>query len=489
MVVGAFLFWVIRPGPGRSPLDFVPASAQLAVHLDTRLANPGARQALRYWSVSDLQRLGERGTELAQEAVDWAGFELDVKKDVLPWYGGELVVAMVGLEGERSLGPDSVVLIARTTDARRTRRTLDKGVEPFARNAAWKAGTGRVEGEKVAVWRAETGGPQMAYFTKDGCVFIAKRPEILAQCLRAGREATTRLTASAGYKASVAALPNESVVWAYLDASAAAQTAHDLLPAAMRGPAGIAREYLDPSHASVTATPSAPGRVAVLGVVPARDGVYLRGTYRGSKEEKPAKGTGKLAEVARFVPRDAFAYVALHLPQDWPSAVLPKQPAGRANMLFPFPASPLAMLGFDRAPTEIVLVVLPRAKGKDPGVALLAPVGQLPVPPRGMIAMQSPKLASAVLGKIAVWGSDAQALTQCQQAGASAQDRAPVEVAADTRLLAYLHPVGDVVFRLPHLNEVRISIADTAQGNEAEVTLLIPPKYLLGNGRTTRTPK
>ena len=107
---------MIRPGPGRSPLDFVPASAQLAVHLDTRLANPGTRQALRYWSVSDLQRLGERGTELAQEVVDWAGFDLDVKKDVLPWYGGELVVAMVGLEGERPLGPDSVVLIARTKD-------------------------------------------------------------------------------------------------------------------------------------------------------------------------------------------------------------------------------------------------------------------------------------------------------------------------------------------------------------------------------------
>lgn len=489
IVLAAVLFWALRPVPSRDPVEFLPAATQLAVDCDLRPGSPGLRQALREWGVSDVKHLGARATELAQQVVNWSGFDLDVRKDLRPWFGGELVLASVARQADRAqaLTPDSLVLIARTKSMRRARASLEKGVKPFAREAYWHRATEDRAGEKVTVWFDGSGRPQLSYATKDGCVLIAKRPEVIDYCLSAARSPANRLSYQEAFEGSVGELSQEAVAWAYGDVRSLAETVRAVLPGVPRGWAGVVNRYLSYSRLGVEQSPVRAGVVACA-LVAAPHGAEVSAVYRTPKTAKTEASSNTLGRVAKYAPREAVFAVAMHRPGDWLGPLLPSPTSseerpgqstrrGFWRRHFHFPEVVDPWLGLRQVPSDLMLAVLPRAGGGNPALVVAAPAGELPVPPRGLLSFVFPRPATAVMDEIAILATDEQALKQCSLAAKA--PRPLLDSKGAVRFVVSVRP-SNASADLAHVKELAIIGRQTPQGGEGKITLAIPPRYLLG---------
>ncbi len=493
IVIAAILFWALRPGPSRNPVEFLPATTQAAIDCDLRPGSPGLRQALREWGVSDVKHLGQRATELAQQLVNWSGFDLDVRKDLLPWFGGELVLASVARQADRAqvLGPDSFVLIARTTSMRRARASLEEGVRPFARDAYWHRTTENYSGEQVTVWFDGSGRPQLAYATKDGCVLIAKRPEVIDSCLSAAQSPANRLSYQDTFSDSVGELSHEAIAWAYGDVASLAGAARAVLPGLRRGWPGVIGRYRSYSDSAAEETP-VPAGVVAFAVAAKPNGAEVSAAYRSSKPGKTEAKSNPLARVAKYAPPDAILAVALHHPGDWlepllsPPASPDPQPGRLRRRMFWrrnfYSRSPEIIdpwLGLRQLPSDLMVAILPRENEGRPALAVAAPAGELPVPPRGLLSFVFPRPATAVVDNIAILATDEQALKQCSLAAKN--PRPLLDSKGAVRFVVSARP-SRASAELSHVQELAIIGRQTPQGGEGKITLAIPPRYLLGGG-------
>ena len=489
LVIAAILFWALRPVPSRNPVEFLPAATQLAVDCDLRPGSPGLRQALQEWGVSDVKHLGARATELAQKVVNWSGFDLDVRKDLLPWFGGELVLASVARQADRAqtLAPDSFVLIARTRSMRRSRASLEKGVRPFAREAYWHRAEEDRAGEKVTVWFDGSGRPQLSYATKDGCVLVAKRPEVIDYCLSAARSPANRLSYQEAFEGSVGEMSQEAIAWAYGDVRSLAETVRAVLPGVPRGWPGVVKRYLSYSRLGVEQAP-VPAGVVAGALVAAPHGAEVSAVYRTPKTAKAEASSNTLGRVAKYAPPEAIFAVAMHRPGDWlkpllPSPVSPEERTGRSmgrgawRRHFDSPRVLDPWLGLRQIPSDLMLAVLPRAGGGSPALAVAAPAGELPVPPRGLLSFVFPRPATAVVDKIAILATDERALKQCSLAAKA--PRPLLDSKGEVRFVVSVRP-SNAFADLAHVKELAIIGRQTPQGGEGRITLAIPPRYLLG---------
>ena len=190
--------FLIAPHPFRPlaiPVTSSLPSTEAALRLDLRPLSAGVRQALRSWSPSDLKKLGPRGQQLGQLALAVTPLVLDLKKDVLPWFGGQAMLIAVGLPDLGPLDPDSSSCWPAPTARGPPAPAMERGARPYLQESDWHRFVVEVAGEKIVVWRNDEGQDQAAYVIKDGCVLLTKHPVILEQCLHAAQPGNPRLAA------------------------------------------------------------------------------------------------------------------------------------------------------------------------------------------------------------------------------------------------------------------------------------------------------
>lgn len=475
LILAAALFWtLLRPTPGRDPVEFLPASTHAVVGCDVRPGSEGMRQALKEWGASDVKRLGARGTELAQGVVDWLGYALEVKQDVLPWFGGELLIVSVtgGEQRERPLTPDSVVLILRTKSMRKARAALHRGVKPFAREANWHLEGVEHAGTKIAVWADMSGRARQAYAVKDGCVLIANKPQAIGYCLAAAQKPAERLTYDEGFQATVGTKPRESVAWAYFATGSLTQVGRAVLPGITGGWPGLLSSYRNYASLAKREQQTATGALG-LSLSPVREGAKVRAVYRAAGGKKVKTEASLLGRVASFAPEEAALSLAMHAPGAWLEAAAQQQRGAMAALLSHSPAS---WLGLEKLPRDLLITVLTKPQGHQPSLALAAPEGELPVPPRGLLSRFFPKPATAVVDKVAVLATDEQTLKLCL---AAAKQSAPPTDWEQLRFMAAVRP-GKIAPELDYVRGLKIIGRATPGGGEGEIALSLPPRYLLG---------
>jgi hypothetical protein len=414
--------------------------------------------------------------ELAQGMVDWLGFALDVKKDILPWFGGELLIVSVTGQGERErpLTPDSMVLILRTKSMRKARASLDRGVKPFAREANWYQKTEAHAGTKVTVWADMSGRSRLAYAVKDGCVLIGNRPEAVGYCLAAAGNAAGRLTYDEGFQATVGNRPRETVAWSYFATDSLAQAGKAVLPGITKGWPGLLGRYRNYASLGRRGEQTASGALG-LSLSPIREGAEVRAVYRAADSGEAGTKENTLGRVAKFAPEEAVLSVAIHAPGEWLEGLAPKQGEGAWGRLLP--SLQTTWLGLEQMPSDLLITVLPKQHSSRPALVLAAPAGELPVPPRGLLSRLFPKPATAVVDKIAVLATDEQALRQCSLAAKRAGTL--VDLQGDVRFVISARP-GGIAPELDYVRGIKVVGRATPGGGEGEISLAVPPRYLLG---------
>jgi hypothetical protein len=372
---------------------------------------------------------------------------------------------------------------------RRARASLEKGVKPFAQESHWRRRVEKRADEKVTVWYDASWRPQLGYLAKDGCLLVSKNPETIERCLMAAQRPSARLSYAEQFDESVGRLPRETMAWAYVDARSLIEGARVVLPGLREGWPGALRAYLESRRSGTTPDSEAAGAVA-FSVAAVREGAQLRLVYRGPQSEEPKTTASTLSRVTRFVPREAVFYAAVHRPGAWltrlfdtPGEQESPERARRRRIsplrrryLF-FPPSPQPWLGLDQVPTDLMIAVF-ALEGRDGlRLAVAAPEGELPVPPRGLLSLLFRKPASAVIDKTAILATDARSLAQCSRA---AKARPPlldlkgdVQFVVSARLSRPFAQVG-------HVTEIRAIGRRAPGGSEGEIRIAVPPRYLLG---------
>jgi hypothetical protein len=494
-LVGVVISLLVRRETGRDPIEFLPAQAAAAVDFDSRVSAPAAVRLAKTWSAADVRRLSERATEVAQKVVDWSGFDLDIKKDVLPWYGGEVVVASLAQKEMRPLSPDTLVLVARTKSMRGARASLEKAVRSFAREAEWRRRVESREGETVVFWVDRPGRDQIAYAVKDNCLVVSRHPALVGECLRAAKQPSRQLGQAPRFRTTAGKMDEEGGAWAYFDVAATARAGKLLAPVATTANwVGVVRDYLrrhDRESATTAAADDEDLGVIAVGVTPEPKGVRLRGVYRGAGDGAVRPVTP--ARVVQFAPREAAAYLFLRNPGERWLRMMAPDPFGSAapesgpsaagslaqtvmSRLLP---PPTAWLGFTRAPTEVLVVVLPRGHGSRPALAVVAPEDQVATPPRGILAALSRQTTSAVVGDLEIVGTDAQAVKACEAAMKSPRARLSPAPAEGARFDAWVKPAA-LSHRFGQITEIRVQGREVEGGGEGELSIIAPPRYLLG---------
>jgi hypothetical protein len=488
---------MVRRETGRDPIEFLPAGTEAAVDFDSRVGAPAALRLAKTWSPADVRRLSERATEVAQKVVDWSGFDLDIKKDVLPWYGGEVMAASLAQKGMRPLSPDTLVLVARTKSMRRARATLDKAVRSFAREAEWRRRVESREGETVVSWADGPGRDQIAYAVRDNCLVVSRHPALVVECLRAAKQPSRQLAQVERFRATAGRMDEEGGAWAYFDVAAAARAGKLLAPLATGANwVGVVRDYFHREDRE-SAAPAARGDedlgVVAVGMTPEPKGVRLRGVYRGAGESV-VKAVAP-ARVVQFAPRQAAAYLFLRNSSERMFRMMAPDPFGSdasapgqadaagslartvmAKLLPP----PTAWFGFTQAPTELLVVILPRGHGGRPALAIVAPADQVATPPRGVLAALSRQTTSAVVDDLEIVGTDAQAVKECEAAMKSARARLSPAPAEEARFDAWVKPAA-LSHRFDQITEIRVQGREVKGGGEGELSIVAPPRYLLGD--------
>ena len=121
---------------------------------------------------------------------------------------------------------------------------MEKGARQYTKDGYWRVVTAQVADETVTVWRDDKGVDQLAYVVKDSCLLLAKSPEAIEACLRAGQRPADRFTATPTYQDSVGKLSREVIGWAYADVGTAVEYARFGRAWLQQGAYGVVREYL-----------------------------------------------------------------------------------------------------------------------------------------------------------------------------------------------------------------------------------------------------
>jgi len=494
IVVAAVAHSLLRSSIVRPPTDFLPATTHVAIGLDFRPGSPAMSRMRTSWSQSDIDLLAMRATDLAQELVDWTGIELNLKRDASRWFGGELVAASVGGAESRSLHPRSFVLIARATNCRRARGSLDKAVDPFAREAGWRRSVVRSGDHALILWGAPNAKTALAYTTQGGCLLVATNEAVIEHCLEAAADPSQALVATEEFTRAISPLPSDSLLWCYARTRPLVVTAEEVLPALSEGWRGITRLYR-------SAPPAGPVRerdrrrlrrpvanTLALTLKPQTTGIHLHARYRrGSRRDTVS--TPSLDQLAQLVPREVLAYALVHDPAGWSDALTLARnswPGRRKAEGKSFPGSaPLdvmgSFLGTDLLPENILVLLLPRGgNAENPALVVAFPTG--PSGEGGPVLLPLAALglrATARVDDTRVCASDEEAIRQCRRALQDPSSRLEHEVKPELGLQAWARP-GDLLHGLDWIEEIRAEVTPDLVGAEADLYIEADPRHLLG---------
>jgi hypothetical protein len=481
IAVAALIQSLLYPQKVRRPTEFLPSSARAAIALDVRPDSPAVVKMREVWPAQDISHLADRAAELSKEVVSWTGLQLDMKKDVAPWFAGEIAAAVVPVEDDIALNPRSVVVIARTSSLRRARAALDRAVKPMAHDLEWKRFTARRPGGTIIVWRDSMRQDHVAYVVLDGCVIVSASLEAVEQCLVAASDPGQRLTGTEPFRASFSHLPEDSVAWAYLDVAYASSNAQRLLLALRHGWISLLRQIARGTAAERSSSLREGVGAVAIAAAPEKDGLRLKASYASADRSPRKPSPTRLAGLASLLPPDTAAYALVHEPGRFLSfghkgarSMLPRQ-SGRGGGLFA-PFNPLVALS--ELPDDVMIAMLP-AKNDAAELLIAAPSAEIAGSAKLLLASLLPhSVSSEVAGFFVVASSDAGLQRARQAAGNEKHRLSPsrgkdceFEVWAQAGLLSG----GD--FPLQELL-LRGWVADA--GGEGEVVLKASPRRLLG---------
>ncbi len=477
----------------RPPGDFLPASTIIAVGTDLRPASPAMRHLRQTWSQSDINHLARRGTHIAQQFVHWTGLQLDLEEEASAWFDRELILAALAPSDPPPAGPPAFVLIARVTNTRRARISLDHAAEPLARAGGWVRSVIRRNGHNIILWTRSSQRPALAYAADEGCLLIAADDRIVEECLSAAAHPAERLTSTPEFAAAFRGLPPDSLIWGYAGILPLQRHLQQALPHLRRGWLPLLQYYRrgmpppPPSRGPAPRPAQASSGVLALALTPESDGIRLLGAYRGGPPREP-QSSQQWSALAEVLPQEAIAYAFVHEPLRWLRALLPSLeplPARRgAPPLIP-PARtllPLAIesLGLRETPTDALLALLPRNGQPHPALLLALPNPQPAPVPRRIPPPISP-VAKEQIGDMLIVASDQEALAQCRRAAGDASTRLTPELEPTAQLQAWARP-GKISPALADFEELQLQVREGLEGGEGEVLLRASPRALLGGG-------
>ena len=309
ILAAVLLHSYLRQRVVRPPTDFLPSTAVTALDLDLRPESPAMFLLREKWSDDDIDRLGQRATQVAQDSVSLLGLDLDLEEDVSQWFGGEIAVASVPHQGAPPLSPNSLVLIVRVTDLGQARHDLDHAVGELAQQHEWDRFSRRSEGRAIIFWGPSRERARIAYCASEGCVVMGASAEVVDLCLQAGRASAERLTDIADFHETRGQLPGNAFLWCYSQTGDLLRAVSSLAPSLQQGWFGFIRAYLHhQTGRPPTAAASIPGSFA-FALLPETDGLSLVANYwRGNAEPREASAPAS-NELINYVPRDALGYV------------------------------------------------------------------------------------------------------------------------------------------------------------------------------------
>jgi hypothetical protein len=477
----------------RPPSDFLPTSTLLAVGADLRPDGPAVSHLRHTWSESDADRLAERAIDAAQEFVYWTGLQLDLREDASTWFGREIVAAALGNADGTAGRLPTFVLVARVTNMRRARASLDRSVRPLAREAGWTRSVIRQHGRSIIVWGKPSEEAALAYALHEGCLLIASNDTVIDRCLTAARDPSERLTSTEQFAAACEPVLADSLVWCYGSVPQLHQQLYDALPHLRGGWLSLLRYYRrgasgQPALRTATSGPRQLGTgVFAAALIPESDGIRLRaGYHRG--EPREAAPPAEWALLAELLPRETVAYAFLHEPFRWLALLdfltLPRLP----QRGLPLPAVPartllelaLGWLGLKELPPDALLALIPGDPDKPrPALVVAIPHPQPQDAPPPRPSRLTLPIAKEQLGDRLVVATDRTALEQCRRAARDPDHRLSLDLEPGARLQAWADPAR-ILPAVPGVGELRIEVRDNLQGAEGELLLRIEPRVLLG---------
>ncbi len=474
---------LLQPEVVQRPVEFLPSSTKVAVVLDLRPESPAVRKMREVWPAQDVSHLADRGVELSQEIVNWTGLQLNVKKDVAPWFAGEIAAAAVPVEDDIVLNPRSIVVVARTNSLRRARAALDRAVKPMAHDLEWRRLTAKWPGGTIIVWRDSARQDHIAYATRNGCVIVGASLEAVERCLAAGNDPEGRLVGAKSFEAVFSRLPKDSVAWAYLDAGYASAGARWILPALRHGWTGLLRQFAREAGVNGRRPPRRDAGALAIAAAPEKDGLRLQASYASADrvQQTSSPTPTRLARLASLLPRETVAYALIHEPRRFVSLggerghrLLPRRgwlSGGPFSML-----DPAAFLG--TMPSEAMIAALPPRDG-EAELLIAAPSEELVGPMRLMVASSVPHGVSAEIGGFLVVASSEAALQRVRQAASDEQQRLSPPRGKDCEFEAWaqagVFPGADFP-----LQELLLRGWAAGVGGEGEVVVKAKPRRLLG---------
>jgi len=468
---------VIRP-----PTDFLPDSTRAVIDVDVRPQSPSALLLESNWPVADREVLASRSKQLAQAIVNWTGLELDIEQDAAPWFGGEVLTALVPVRADSAPNPRDLVVIARTTDHGATRRNLDNAVKSLSKEAGWQRSTLRSNGHAITIWGPAGGASEIAYVVVDGCVLISPTSDALELCLQAAANPSHRLVETERFKYARGELPGNAFVWCYATASDLWEIAVRVLPEIRHGWRGLLRSIAVRRTWNLGSDPAPfvrrlTGSVAAV-VTPEKDGLRLHACYwHEAKGYRPASSAEE-TQLTHLVPRDAVAFVLLHELRSVLAPLVPPDPARRRPVhlrgIFP---GPLGMfLEPERLPETALVAVLPRETEQKPAIAVAFSgdttnsIGRLTGFFQGVTGR---------IEKATVFATDEEGIRQFRAAARATNDRLNIESNPEFLLQVWLRP-NAISTKFSSVGEASLDVRRNASGGEAELYLKTMPSQLLG---------
>lgn len=468
VAIAAAAYVLAQPRARRDPADFLPSSTRAAVFLDLRPEGAAMQQVRQVWPEADVAHLRDRGVRLAQELVEWTGLELDVGRDVAPWFGGQLAAAAVGDKTIQALRPQGLVLIASATSTRRAQASLARAVRPMARDLAWKRRTLMRQGVRISAWRDARGRDQVAYAARHGCLLVGASADTISQCLLAEQSAGRQLAGMRAYQEAARRIPADSPVWCYLDVGVAAQASRYLGRGLTAGWRGVLREYLRGALRGRERGGAGAAGVLAAALLPRADGVAIKAVYSEPARREAEASPAHLERLAVILPREAVAYVLVHRPGRW----LPYAEA------FPLPPG----LGSAVLPEDLLIALVAQSGKRQPAIVMAAPSEQLRGPARQLAVLAAKGQKFATVGDLAVVASDQEALRECELAARRPERRLSPRRGAGTTFELWAR-ASALSSELAGLQEVSVKTWEQAGGGEAEVRLRMRPRDLLGGRR------
>ena len=475
----------------RPPSDFLPSSTIFAVGTDLRPAGAAARRLRETWPQSDIDHLSRRATQIAQEFVYWTGLQLDLEHEASAWLGREIIVAALARADRSSGVPPTFMLIARVTNPRRARTSLDRAVEPIARAGGWARSVIRHNECSIILWSKPSQGPTLAYAIHEGCLLVAPDDSFIQQCLAAAADPTQRLTSTREFAGALSALPPDSLIWCYGSVPPLQRHLYEALPHLRKGWFDLLQYYrrgmpLAPPLRGPTPSPAQAGSgVFSLALTPEPNGIRVTGSHRRTetRESGPPPEWSALAE---FLPREAIAYAFIHEPLRWLALVDSFLPRPRPHERSPHRASrvrallPLVMasLGIEETPPDMLLVLLPRDEQQRPALLVALPNPEPEAAPRRIPSPMFP-LVKDQIGEILIVATDQEALTQCRRAAADPDNLLAPDLDPSAQLQAWARP-AQISPALASLEELQLDLRDNLEGGQGELALRVSPRDLLG---------